>query len=341
MTDVVLDLSPESLPSAIVYYCKNSVRVDSDQYYVWSHSLWKYASYEELVSTIFNRIMEVKVDDKKIKDRLRQLDWNDIVQSVLDKLTCRGFTSRRDSQYGFIPVLHDQLVNLSTGISRPRNMDDTFTYYIPYPYSPDADLTKAHNFMMSLVNSDMVMYNLLQRILGYCLIGRNTEKKVFILYNESYDNGKGLLENILGKMYNKGLVKAYPGFFEDIKALEGPKLKYWDELGSKRVVLFSYVDDILELPLSHVSTLTNSSFNSLIMCNNLPKVKDYSVRHLICPIRINTITDDVKTCQSYLEPKFLTSLLAWLVEGAKLYYREERLIIPECVSQIDMRKVHT
>lgn len=316
----ILDGTPQALDSAILHCTEGLIHIESISHDIWDDitALWKHAKKEEAVQMIYTRLLQcIKTCNleeevsKRLKYYLQNISWDDLKLPVL---TVPGWRVK-DLRPGVIPV-QDMMMDLRTGQTRLRVPNDLFTYTLAYPIDKIDELNavKVDTFVRDLVGDNAS--SLFQRVLGYYMTGLTTETRINILYNEHYDNGKGLLENIFSRVYGKALVRAYPKFLEDER--KDRRGKYWDEIKTKRVLMISHQDDVLGLSESNISLLTSRSFNTLILCNVIPKEEYKNVR----AIKINRITHDVKTCQSYIEPKFLTAFLGWILRGAQMYYRQ-------------------
>jgi putative DNA primase/helicase len=80
-------------------------------------------------------------------------------------------------------------LNLRTGQLKRHERDDLITKLIPIEYDKDAQCPRWNQFLKEIMCDDLDLIDYLQRIIGLCLTGSNTEQSFFVLHG-SGRNGK-------------------------------------------------------------------------------------------------------------------------------------------------------
>ena len=177
-----------------------------------------------------------------------------------------------------------------------------------------------------------------QKVLGYCLVGANPEKLLIFLYGP-HDTGKstllGAIKGALGDYYgqidqslfrqrdlNPALIRAVPlrvtGMSElDNSRIDGPTIKRLTG------------NDTVTAEAKHSNDIFQGKpqFTTLIACNSVPDISnaDEALKERILILPFETQVEREKRNygrQSDLENLCGEAVLAWLVEGWKMYMRE-------------------
>lgn len=80
-----------------------------------------------------------------------------------------------------LPIKNGKVVNLRTGQVEPRLKEHMFS--TECAWSLVHDTSKAEKFMLDVFNGDVRMIRHFQKMLGYCLTGELSERKLFLLVN--------------------------------------------------------------------------------------------------------------------------------------------------------------
>jgi P4 family phage/plasmid primase-like protien len=232
-------------------------------------------------------------------------------------------------------------------LRQPRK-DDYVTYNTKVPYYPwDSEhtdqygLTESYKLWQEYLKKflpDANMRKFVQKVLGHCLIGENPEKLIIFILGE-HDTGKstllGGIRGALGDYYgtidvhlfrnkdlNPGLIRAVPlrvtGMSEiDSQRLDGSIVKRLT--GNDTVTAEAkYSNDIFE---------GRPQFTTLIACNSEPEIAgaDEALRERVLVLPFETQiprADKDYNRQAAIERDSGPAVLAWLVEGWKMYCAE-------------------
>jgi phage/plasmid-associated DNA primase len=105
-----------------------------------------------------------------------------------------------DTAEHLIPVNGARVVDLTTGIARPRTKEDYFTYELPYAWDANADTAPAADLFLKLQCGDQTSAKYLQRLMGYCsLLSGNPELKLVFLCGPT-DSGKSTLMELINDL---------------------------------------------------------------------------------------------------------------------------------------------
>jgi P4 family phage/plasmid primase-like protien len=228
---------------------------------------------------------------------------------------------------------------------RPPQKQDYVTYNTKVPYIPwDTDAAHQSGLLeqyklwteyLEIFQPDPEMRLFVQKVLGHLLVGENPEKLIIFVYGE-HDTGKstllGGLSGALGDYYgtidinlfrnkelNPQLIRAVPlrvtGMSEvDAGRMDASTMKRLT--GNDKVVAEAkYSNDIFE---------GRPQFTTLIACNNEPEIQhsDEALRERVLILPFETIIS--RSMRQYekqteIERHSGIAVLAWLVEGWKLY----------------------
>lgn len=92
------------------------------------------------------------------------------------------------------------VVDLTTGLLRPRQRDDLITKQSPVRFDPNATCPTWLRFLLRICQEDQSLIGYIQEIAGYCLTGLTVEQAFFLLWG-SGSNGKSTLLKVLLKLF--------------------------------------------------------------------------------------------------------------------------------------------
>ena len=247
-------------------------------------------------------------------------------------------------------------LNLKTGKLVPDNREDAFSICVDVPYYrslPEPKMFK--RFLNTIFENDKNLIEYVHRLLGYCITGETKEQMFFVFYGTGA-NGKSTLINILQSVLND-----YVGSFDsyalarkdDGSGKANPTLiqnRYC------RLVAVSERNDRAEMDISLIKAITGGDkintrmlfqnnikpfapmYKIVFTANKLPKIDwdDYGIRRRYKVIHFNkTLTDEEIDLD--LEKKILANeketILKWLADGAKMYYKDGLGEEPEAVKK--------
>jgi putative DNA primase/helicase len=117
-----------------------------------------------------------------------------------------------------------KVINLKTGISRVRCMDDKFSISLNVDIVDEFPL--AIEFVNSLFGGDQEMVEYMRYLIGYCFTAEVTERSLYIAWGKGR-NGKSTLFNVINLILgNKYFVSLSERVLEkDVKGATSPELE--------------------------------------------------------------------------------------------------------------------
>lgn len=258
------------------------------------------------------------------------------------------------------------IINLETGL---LDYKEKFLG-IPFNYHGiDHPTTDIDNFMINIFNNDIALINYVQKLLGYGITGNNDEQ-MWVIFNGTGSNGKGLLLRMIQKLMDKYYITAPDQIFYKVKKNDSGPTPYLSSLHNKRFVVKNEYDqdkilneDILKSITGQDSILSKNNYARnylqftptvlpVLSCNKKPKIKiheDSDTRRIIVIPFTNTyakINDprlpyDSKNTnhrlhnndidKNLMSDNCIEQLLTWLVNGSIKWYKERLNDIPKCL----------
>lgn len=126
-----------------------------------------------------------------------------VLQVLLPLLHDSQFLSGLDPITPYLPTADGMLVNVFTGQSRKRTINDLYTKCLNVSYGvpvSDTDMATAENFFMKLCSEIPDHYRLFLQILAVYISGYMADKSVFIGWGKHGNNGKSTLVALLGHL---------------------------------------------------------------------------------------------------------------------------------------------
>jgi len=189
------------------YDVDNALWEEVEQDYIINHIIaWLNTIYDKIMANINTKSLE---DIKKVNKLEKQFESKASVANItyvfklyLSEIQDKDFIDNLDrNDMYLLPIRNRQVINLKTGMVRPREHTDLFTYYCDVePTEDKSDVFQ--NFINSIMCNNESSVKYLQTILGYCMTGDMTAQSVFIFWGNG-SNGKSVLLNLLNKMLDK------------------------------------------------------------------------------------------------------------------------------------------
>jgi putative DNA primase/helicase len=249
------------------------------------------------------------------------------------------------------------VVDLKTGKIRPHSHLDYCSKITAV--APGGECPKFLKFMSEIMSGDQEMVDYLQRVFGYAITGHVKEQELFFFWGVG-GNGKGTLLNLMTKVFGDYAVTA-PGdmFLEtngerhrtEIARLRGARLvtaqevgkgRKWDETKIKEL---TGGDPITANFMRHDPFTFDPQFALFVGGNDKPALR--SVNHamrrrvrLVAFLAVFGKPEQREQGQGETDTDLSDTLfteeaggiLAWLIEGARLWYRD-RLRPPKRVME--------
>jgi putative DNA primase/helicase len=168
-----------------------------------------------------------------------------ILQLLYQGLRDESLAERFNSDPNLLSVT-EGVIDLRTGVLRPRVKEDYQTYAVAVEYNPKDDrlaelagITKDITLSDRLGRPEYLQY--LQRVLGYCITGHSKEEIMIFLKGQG-SNGKGIIESmlqgVLGALFYQApkevIIAAKSasagGASSHLMALKNKRVAYFDEI---------------------------------------------------------------------------------------------------------------
>lgn len=233
-------------------------------------------------------------------------------------------------------------------VLRPPRKGDFVTYNTRVPYVPwsdeqaeNAGLLEAYQLWQGYLDTflpDRELRKFVQKVMGHMLVGENPEKLIVFVYGP-HDTGKstllGGISGALGDYYgtvdmklfrpadlNPGLIRAVPLRVVGMSEVDAGKM---DASTIKRMTGNDKV--VAEAKYSNEIFEGRPQFTTVIACNNEPDIQgaDDALRERVMVLPFETeIPRSMRQYekQADIEKHSGPAVLAWLVEGWKMYCRE-------------------
>ncbi|HEY5434690.1 MAG TPA: phage/plasmid primase, P4 family [Candidatus Limnocylindrales bacterium] len=250
------------------------------------------------------------------------------------------------------------LVDLRSGDLREGHPDDRITMSASVRYDPAASSPRWLRFLREVFNDDIGLIDFAHRAVGYTLTGDCREEVFFLLHGLGW-NGKGILMNTLASVMGDyattvpfaALEASGPGGrpSNDIAALAGKRLVMSSETGvatrfdEARLKSLTGRDPINARLLYHEGVVFQPALKLWLAVNDLPSIADHSLglwrRVLVIPFRVSfegarAEKDLDQTLNAERE-----GILAWAVEGARLWYASGWTVPPAVKAATEQYRV--
>ena len=281
----------------------------------------------------------------------------EVVESVAKKLGSQFFRASvlkdiaamvREEEPDALDAIEDLLlvangvVNLRTGALGAPDPDFLMSTRVKVHYDPDARAPRWERFLMEIMEEDPVMVSFLQRFLGYGVTGSTRENAMGIFYGHGA-NGKTVLMEALQDVVGE-ITKAVPfSVFEGDSGRGGGASPELARLRGARLTLTSEGEQGAPIREALIKSMTGS--DTITARHLYQEDMEFKPRHLIMMATNHLPTfrgvDEglwrrVKLVpfSRYFKPEerdhYLSEklreeapgILTWLVEGAKLWYRD-------------------
>jgi putative DNA primase/helicase len=231
-------------------------------------------------------------------------------------------------------------INLKTGELRGHEPDDYITRLVNVRYDANASAPRWQKFLREVFDGDEEMAAYVQRAIGYSLSGENTEQVMFVAHGAGA-NGKSVFMETLAEAAGEWAVNAATETFASSMRSSGIPNDLARMRGA-RLVRASEIEDGALLARQIIKRVTGGdavaarflfkewfeyypAFKVWLVTNHLPSIPvgDYATwrRIRLIPFGHTFVPDEQdKKLRAKLR-KELPGILAWMVEGARLWYR--------------------
>lgn len=322
--------------------------IDSEQWFRYDGTYWQPQSLakmkyccDELTSTM-EELSEWTCDPlhhKIISKSGNEFTMNNMLKNAARKVAIEMSDLNKEAN---LIVANNGIVNLTTGELLPHNPSYLITRKVNIDYNIDApEPTRFLQFLDEICCGDTELIDYLKLSLGYSITGE-TKEQVMVIWNGDGSNGKGVLMNLLRKMFTDfcGSLSQDSLLKKKDASSINPTIA---EVLTKRIAFLSEFNRNAQLDTAFVKTITGEDeiqvrklnqnhspgtprFKVIAATNFLPVIDwdDYAVRRRIVIIPFNAIFTG-KSCDPNLESKLFEEqegIFKLLVEQAKRYYQE-------------------
>ncbi|MFC0170231.1 phage/plasmid primase, P4 family [Pseudoduganella danionis] len=263
-----------------------------------------------------------------------------------------------------ILVVNNGSINLRTGRFEPPCPQLMTTKLAPVSYDANATCPKWEKFISEVMVQDAELIRYLQKIIGYSATGSVDEQAMFIFIGDG-SNGKSLLLETISRVLGRAGVSRAAGYTQampvaslmrkhgtaggshsdDIAALRGARLVTTVEPAAGQVFDEALVKsltggDVIAASQKYKSQINFVPTHTIIMAANyLPRVQDTDngIWRRLCPLPFDAkFKSDSEVARRMTEDfkQEACGILNWIVEGAKLWYREALAERPRRVEEM-------
>lgn len=210
---------------------------------------------------------------------------------------------------------------------RPHDSSDFFHYALPYPYMPDAECPRFHQFLDEVL-PEAEAQNLLGEYVGYCMTKNIKCEKMLALYGYG-SNGKSVLLDIIEMLFGSSNVSnvSLQELTEDAERLSMIENKMVNishesdrELNASKLKMLVSHEPVVVREL-YVGSHTMYDYANLITSFNiLPMAENthgFYRRFIIVPFNVTIAREKADVNLSKKLAKELSGILNWALEGLK------------------------
>jgi P4 family phage/plasmid primase-like protien len=252
-------------------------------------------------------------------------------------------------------------VDLRTGKLRPHRAADLISKIAPTNFNPAAQCPRFLAFLAQIFDGDTSLVEFVQRFYGYAMTGLTKEQILLILWGEG-GNGKTTLVEAIGDVIGDYASSAPTGLLTSKNATDNNHYAEIADLHGRRLVTASESEEGAKLKEAFIKKAVGGdtlkgrhlygqlfefkpSHTLQLLTNHKPQIRgnDFSVwrRVRLLPFLVkfgsaHEVRDgSAKLMKDTTLPAALLSeregILAWLVEGARLWHASGALEAPEVV----------
>ncbi len=341
--------------------------VEHKKWLIWTGKLWKLDNVFEVDRMASRAIRDMyrlrdRLDPDKYKKLFAHIEKSQ-AKSRLDAMVALGAT-RQGIAVQATDLDRDQYLincqngtfNLKTGVLQPHRQEDNITKIIPAKYDPTANYTRWIQFLHEVFCGDQSLIDFMQRLCGYFLTGDTSEESVYILYGRGRC-GKSkfveILTYVMGDYINDTPLSTFLERSDtntaDLASLLGARLVTATEAEDNQAFNESLLkrisgrDPITCRFLFRDYFTYTPTFKVLFATNDIPNFRAQSyamqARVKIIPFRQRFYDPEdnqlpVKDLHIIDKLKAETDgIFRWMVEGALLWQKEGRLLVPDTIKQ--------
>ncbi len=262
------------------------------------------------------------------------------------------------NQYHHLLTCENGTIDLRTSEVLESKPEHLITMKANSEFWPGARSAVWDHYLSEATFGDKDLQRYLQKALGYSITGSTKEEKLFIAYGHP-SAGKGTLTNTIQHLLGDYVQEAAPNTFikkdrdggipNDLAMLVARRMVHTQEIEKGKFLASAIVkqatgrDRITARFLNNEFFTYSPEFKLWFFCNDFPKVRSSDAgmwRRIVVIPFLNHKPEDKQDLS--LKDKLVTkecqmAVLAWLVEGARLWYAEglgePTRIMKECLAK--------
>lgn len=337
---------------------------EKDRFAIWNGIFWDidetgaviYHMYREMLALMRNELNALSFEYERRDIMIKwctACEWVSTFSSTL-----KHFRLLRSVSFSYMDN-DDNLINCQNGVLNldtielvPHSSDYYMMKCVQANYNPEAQAPRWIKFIQEITLNRPELMEYIQRIAGYILSGKTSEKCMFFFYGNQGDNGKSTLINIIIYILNDYAMKIMA---ESIMARNGLPRSVNNDLArlkGSRLVVSSEVSEGQKFNDGLIRDLCGDGdpittrflfrefftyipkFKIIAYGNNKPyiSVSDNAIKKKIkmIPFDFEAINPD-KNLMTYFKDAEIDGIFNWMVQGW-IKYRESGLgNVPECV----------
>lgn len=240
--------------------------------------------------------------------------------------------------------------DLKTGEVKENDRLDYFTKCVSYAPDFENKPTQFIKFLKNVLKNHPETYDYVHRMLGYSITDETREQKIFFLYGDGND-GKSVLLDTVSKVLGDYAASAKKDLVMDgyssnnndnsLARIKAKRLVWIDEVGARDKLNEGLVKNITsgtgEITARYLYANEFSyKFTSkvIITTNYEPRItgvdKGIWRRIIVLPFDLGLKESEVDRHLGEKLADEYPQILAWLIDGAKLYFKKGLADIPQC-----------
>ena len=249
-----------------------------------------------------------------------------------------------------LPIKGCNVIDLKTGITRPRTKADLFTYECKVSYTKN-ESSELNSILSKIACNDEEHLKYLQKIMGYSLTGNISARVYFILYGLGA-NGKTMILNLMNKILKEQYQAVSKCVFinnnsgktggtevlqlKDCRLATFSETEANDSLNEAIIKMISgndpitarglYKDPVTFVPQCKLMLCTNfkPDFNGNDKANvDRVRLVPFNARFIENPVKQNEFKR-IDSVDTYVQEHYMDEFFSWCVRGAIEYYKNSR-----------------
>lgn len=321
---------------------------EREQWLTWENSRWKFdrtggAAIRQHVINMARTMRDLNKDNEKFVAHCRSLESANGVNNCISLLkSVPGVPVVPDSLDLHLTVLPcaNGVIDLKTGKMIEPDREMLLTRHIDVDFVPDAEAPKWGEFLQNAI-PDPAYRRFLHRWIGYCLTGLTREQKLLFIYGPPRTGKSTLVQTITRimseyyetvdrkkLMMTRNAESEIPAWLAKLKGarlVTAVECKDSDRLDGSLVKIMTGNEDISARFLNQNEITYRPQFKLILTGNHRFQFEgdDSAIARRILEITLDQTVDDASLNPDLDEELWeeREGILAWMVEGARLYFQ--------------------